>query len=492
MTMYPLALKPGIFRAGTGYSSKGRWYDCNLVRFYRDAILPWGGWRKKSTTTFTGVGRAIMSWVTNDGTATWTAIGTESNLYAMTRGGVLHDITPDGFVPGREDAIAQGGFGSGPYGVGTFGSPRPDSSTIQRASMWSLDKWGEHLIGVMGDDDGVIYEWALDTGTLAEAVENAPTAKALLTTADEILMAFGADGIGRRVQWSDQADNTVWAPDATNQAGDYDLQTNGAILEGIRLNGGNLIITTLDAHFATYTADEIVYSFKKVGDGCGGISRDCAAALDGQAVWMGPGGFFLYNGYVSSMDCDVGDYVYRNLNVLQASKITCRLNGAFGEVCWHYPSANSTEVDSYVVWNYRENHWSLGVLDRLAGVDAGVTQYPQLTGFDGYVYEHEVANNYDGTVPYLESGPIEIGNGDNVQYVMQVLSDDLTVGDVTLTLFGKFEPDGDETTFGPYAMTKRTDVIACGRQIRARFDGSATDSWRIGIPRILTKMGGER
>lgn len=492
MALYPVAMKPGIFRSGTAYSSKGRWYDCNLVRFYQDAILPWGGWRKKSTTTFTGVGRAILSWVTNDGSTTWTAIGTESGLYAMTRSGVLHDITPSGFTTGRVDAIAQGGFGSGPFGVGTFGSPRPDTSTIQPASMWALDKWGEKLNGVMGDDDGIIYEWSLDTATAAVAVANAPSCKSLLVTNEENLMALGAEGVGRRVKWSAKRDNTTWTADATNDAGDYDLQTNGTILEGIRVNGGNLIITTLDAHVGTPTGDILVYGFKKVGDGCGGISRDCAAALDGQAVWMGRGGFFTYNGYVSSLDCDVGDYVFRNLNVTQASKVTCRINANFGEVCWHYPSANSTEVDSYVVWNYRENHWAIGSLDRLAGVDAGITQYPMLTGTDGYVYEHEVGNNYGSSVPYLESGPIEAGNGDNVSYAMQFLSDDLTVGDVTLTLKSKFEPDGVETSTGPYTVTKRTDVRACGRQIRVRFDGSATASWRIGVPRLLLKEGGER
>lgn len=492
MALYPIALKPGIFRAGTAYSSKGRWYDCNLVRFYRDAILPVGGWRAKSTTTVTGMGRAILSWVTNDGSTTWTAIGTESNLYAMTRSGVLHDITPSGFTPGRVNAVAQGGFGSGPYGVGTFGTPRPDSSTIQRASMWSLDKWGEYLNGVMGDDDGVIYEWSLDTGTAAVAVANAPSCKAILVTNEEILMALAAEDVGRRVKWSDQRDNTVWTPDATNQAGDYDLQTNGTILEGIRVNGGNLILTTLDAHMATYTADQLVYSFKKAGDGCGGISRDCAAALDGQAVWMGNGGFFTYNGYVASLDCDVGDYVFRNLNATQASKVTCRINATFGEVSWHYPSVGSTEVDSYVTWNYRENHWTVGLLARLAGFDAGVTQYPMLTGIDGYIYEHEVGNNYGSAVPYLESGPIEAGNGDTVLYVQQMVSDDLTVGDVTLTILTKFEPDGDESTFGPYTMSKRTDIMACGRQVRARFDGSATASWRIGIPRLELAQGGER
>jgi len=492
MALVPLSFPPGIFRAGTAYQSKGRWYDCNLVRFFRNAILPWGGWRKKSTSTITGMGRAIMSWVTNDTATSWVAVGTESNLYAMSRSGVLSDITPAGFTAGRADAVAQGGFGSGAFGVGTYGSPRPDSSTIQRASMWSFDKWGERLLGVMGEDDGILVEWALDTATPAAAVANAPTCKAVLVTNENICMALAASSIGRRVAWSDEADNTVWTASSTNQAGDIDLPTNGNILQGMRVTGSNLILTTLDAHTLTYAADTLVYSAKKVGDGCGGISRNCGVALDGQAVWMGTGGFFVYNGYVSALPCDVGDYVYSNLNITQSSKITCQINSAYGEVMWKYPSAASTEVDSYVAYNYREKHWTIGTLARLSGFDRGATQYPLMVGSDGYVYEHEVANAYSGMIPYLESGPLEIGNGDYVQYAQQMYADDLTVGDVTVTFKVKFFPDDAEVSFGPYALTPRTDLRFCGRQIRVRFDGSATDSWRVGVPRIDIEQGGMR
>lgn len=493
MSLFPIVLPPGFHRNGTEYQSKGRWHDGNLVRFYQGVIMPIGGWRVKSDDVVTGTGRAILSWADNDeGTGTaWTAIGTEVGLFAMTRTGAVHDITPVGFTPGRVDAEAEGGFGSGYFGEGFFGTPRPDTTTIQEASMWSLDHFGENLVGVMADD-GIIYEWTLDTETVAEAVANAPTADSLFVTEEGMLVALGADGNARRVAWSDQQDNTLWAADATNQAGDYDLQTKGAALQGFPVTGGNLIITSSDVWTMNYTGDERSYAIKRAGEGCGGISRKCGVSLDSQAVWMGKTGFWLWNGYVQPLPCDVWDYVFKDINTLQMSKVTCRTGEEYGEVTWRYPSAGSIEVDRYVTWNYRENHFVTGILDVMSAVDEGPSQYPLSVRADGYIYEDEVGNEYGGSMPWLESGPFEFGDGDYCYDIVQLLPDEATSGDVNVTFLVRFTPQGEETSYGPFPLSAYTDVRFSGRQARMRYDGVRNSDWRVGTPRVDGKKAGER
>src|SRR6476620_1897399 len=54
MPYVPLELPPGIYRNGTEYESKGRWADCDLMRFYEGVVRPWGGWRIKTETPMTG------------------------------------------------------------------------------------------------------------------------------------------------------------------------------------------------------------------------------------------------------------------------------------------------------------------------------------------------------------------------------------------------------------------------------------------------------
>ena len=365
--------------------------------------------------------------------------------------------------------------------------------------MWTLDTFGQYLVGCMSDD-GNVYQWELDTGTPAALVAGAPSGAALFTTAEGMLMVLGAGNNPRLVQWSDQQDNTDWTASASNQAGDFQLGTNGRLMQGLRIRSGSLIFTDVDAWLCTYQANQLVYGFNRVGLGCGAISRGAAIAVDAvssaygaQAVWMGNNGFWLYNGYVLPLSCDVWDAVFSNLNVLQKSKITCEMDSAFGEITWHYPSASSVEIDSYVIWNFRENHWTLGQVARLSGVDRGVNAaYPMRVFTDGNVYEHEVGTDYGGAMPFLESGPFELGEGDQVQYARKLIADDLTAGDVTATFFAKFEPDDSETSYGPYTVSKLTDVRLAGRQIRVRYDGAAMDAWRIGAPRLDVVAGGLR
>lgn len=489
MSFFEIKAPPGLYRNGTALQSQGRWYNGNLVRFYEGTIRPDGGWRTKSTTAMTGMPRTMVAWRDNSNVA-HSAIATHSHIYAMTKTGVLDDITPSGYTAGRADASAAGGYGSGLYGAGIYGVPIADSADIQDATVNSLDTWGEHLVFV-GPDDNTIYEWPL-TG-LGAAVTNAPSASALVVTQERILMALAAEDNPRRVKWSDQEDDTLWLPDATNQAGDFDLQTNGRIMFGLRINGGVMILTDQDVHTATYTADNRVYAFDKKSDGCGAISRAAGVALDSQAVWMGVGNFWIFNGYAQPLPCDVSDYVFSDLNYLQQSKITCELNSEFGEVVWHYPSGSSIEVDRYVRWNFRENHWAFGNLTRLCGVDKGPFPFPMKSGSDGYVYEHEVANDYGSDpLPYLEGGPFLAGEGDNVFYANLLMPDDKTVGDVNATFYVKFEPDGAETTFGPYSLSSRTDIRFGGRLMRVRFDGVRNADWRIGFPRLDIVQGGLR
>ena len=44
MPYVPLKIPPGVFRNGTQYQAKGRWYAANLVRWTEGAMQAIGGW----------------------------------------------------------------------------------------------------------------------------------------------------------------------------------------------------------------------------------------------------------------------------------------------------------------------------------------------------------------------------------------------------------------------------------------------------------------
>ena len=118
--------------------------------------------------------------------------------------------------------------------------------------------------------------------------------------------------------------------------------------------------------------------------------------------------------------------------------------------------------------------------------------YPTRPG-EGAMSLEEILNGmYSGSVPYLEGGPIEPGNGDQVTYATQLIPDEKTAGDVTATFKTKFYPNGAETNFGPYPLLSPTDVRFGGRQIKVRYTGSRLADWRVGVPRLDVTLGGKR
>lgn len=491
MALIPLAIPPGIVKNGTEFQQLNSWNDGNLVRWYESALQPVKGWRTRSASALAGSVRALLTYIDNSNNRR-TIAGSNTKLYVVLEAGQIYDITPAGFTTGNADADQNLAWGGSTWGSFEWGTLRPDTGTYSVADTWSLDTWGEYTIAC-ATSDGKIYQWANNTGAAAAVLSNAPTnSTAIVVTDERFVFALGAGGENNRVEWSDQEDNNLWAAAATNQAGGQNLTTDGSLISGHSLRGETLLLTTTDAHVARYSGPPFVYSFQRVGDGCGTVSANGCVVADQFAVWVGLNSFHIYSGSVQVLKSAVGDFFFSNINKAQRSKIAGVLNSEFNEVWWFYPSVNSIENDSYVVWNYRDNHWNIGTLARTAGADAGVFLYPQMVGTDGYVYEHEVGYAYDGETPFVQSGPVELGNGDNLMVARQLIPDEKNQGDVTATFKTRLYPNGTETSHGPFTMANPTSVRFQGRQVSMRIDAAENSDWRVGTMRLDAVAGGKR
>ena len=491
MPLVPLTIPPGVHKNGTDLQNAGRWNDANLVRWYEGGMQPVNGWRARTTSAFTGVCRALLTWTNNAGSRQ-TAAGTESKLYFVSDANVISDITPANFSAGIPSATQNLGWGALTYGFDSYGIARPDSGSYTPATTWSLDSWGEYLLGC-SNHDGKIYQWTLSPGTVAAVLSNAPTSNTAIYVTDErFVFALGAGGVGNKVQWSDQEDNNLWAPATTNQAGSLTLQTAGNLICAMGVRGQTLLFTDIDCHAATYQGPPFVYGIKAVGSGCGIASANAAATTDTAAFWMGKNSFFMYDGSVRSLPSDVGDYVFSDINVAQRSKVYAVKNSGHQEIWWFYPSSNSTENNRYVAYNYRENHWSIGSLARTAATDAGVFVYPNMVGTDNKIYEHEVGFDYDSATVFAESGPIEIGTGDRLMVAKSLIPDEKTQGDVIAKFKTRLYPNATESTHGPYTMANPTSVRFTGRQVEMRVEGNRGADWRVGTMRLDVAQGSRR
>ena len=493
MALIPLDIPPGQYRNGTDFQASNRWRDASLVRWHDGSMRPVGGWTTRKASAFASAPRAMLSWLDNSSDS-YLASGTFNKLYYVNPSQTVYDITPSGLTSGDLNASLNLCYGGGFYGYGNWGSAPTSSGIYQEATTWSLDTWGEYLMAC-SSKDGKIYEWQLNTGVVAQQVSNAPVSnKGLVVTEERFVFALGAGGNPRKIAWCDQENNTSWTPSATNQAGDFELQTVGQIMLGLRMRGRTLILTDNDAHIAQYSGAPFVYGFERVGTACGVASRRGAVAIDEGAFWMGKKGFFTFDGSVAKeVNCEVADYVFDDMNISQISKVYALHNSQHSEIWWFYPSGTATENDRYVALDYKEGHWTTGDLARTSGVDQGVFSNPIWSDASGNLYNQETGYTHTGsTKPYAESGSISIGNGDSIMKVTQLIPDEKTQGQVEVTFKTRFYPNDTESSHGAFTLGNPTDVRFQGRQVRIKVQGTGNDNWRSGIMRIEANAGGRR
>ena len=491
--LIPLQLPPGVHANGTEFESSNRWREASLVRWHDGSMRPVGGWTVRKPSAFTYAPRAMIAYLDNDSDEHMAA-GTYNKLYYVNPALTVTDITPSsGFTSGSLNGALNLGYGGGFMGSTNYGRAPTSSGVYAEATTWSLDTWGEYLLGV-SSTDGKLLEWQGNPSANAAVVANAPVDNlAMVVTEERFVFCLGAGGNPRKVAWSDKENNTLWSAAATNEAGDMELQTNGQIMCGVRMRGATLILTSEDAHLATYSGAPFVYGFQRVGTACGIASRKAAVAIDEGAFWMGKKGFYTFNGSTATeIACEVADYVFDDLNPSQVSKVYAVHNSQFGEIWWFYPSASANENDRYVTFDYKEGHWATGVIDRTAGVDQGIFVNPIWADASGNLYNQETGYTHGSVKPYAESGSISLGNGDTIMKVSKLIPDERTQGQVEVTFKTRFHPNDSETSHGAYTLSNPTDVRFTGRQVRVKIQGTANDNWRSGIMRIDAVPGGRR
>jgi hypothetical protein len=491
-----LQIAPGVYRNVTPYQGETRWYDTNLVRWVGEMMEPIGGWQKFSLTPVTGVCRGLYAWRDN-ASFRWAAVGTSQKLYVHDEGS-LYDITPVGFNAGYDTSLPGLGYGSLLYGRQAYGTERTGTSSIVNdAATWSFDSWGENLIACC-TSDGKIYEWSLNTGTPAAVVTNAPVDNSYAFVSEQRhLVALGAGGDPRAIQWSDAENNTVWASSSTNQAGSWNLNSPGHIACGIKARGETLILTTADAHVMRFIGYPLIFSFERVGSGCGIAGPNAAASMENGIVWMGNDArFYAYNGVVQNVPSDVEDWVETEIDRLKLAEVYCSTLSEHGEVWWYFTANDG--VSKYVVWNYRMGIWYIGALDRTAYMDRAVWRYPIACSSDGFLYQHEQGVTDSGGTRvgdiYAESGAMEIYPGEQIVDIVQVIPDERNAGDVSISLKCRYTPSGTETTYGPYTVRSDgyTDTRASGRQAKILVTGTTDNDWRVGTFRADIRLGARR
>lgn len=432
---------------------------------------------------------------------------------------------------GLDIGVSGAGWGTGTWSRGEWGSASSDPIVINTLRLWSHDNFGEDLL--INVRDGGIYYWdetnglgnrAVDITSLAGS-DSAPTIakQVLVSDRDRHVIAFGCDTEANpgvqdplAIRFSDQESLTDWRTQTTNTAGELRLGSGSEIVTALETRQQILVFTDTTLYSMQFLGPPFTFGVNSLSENITVAGPNAAIAVDDNVFWMGRSEFYVYSGSVQRLPCMVRDYVFSDLNEAQIEKVNAAINTQHSEVWWYYPSANSEEVNRYVVYNYLEQVWYYGSFGRTAWIDRGIFDFPFAANADGYIYEHEIGFDDGTTNPttpinaFIQSSPIDIGDGEQFMLLRRMIPDvdfknsTATLPDVNITLDVKNVPDGTYSNTQTDAFVKtqaaalnaRTEQLFFrlrGRQMRFKISSDDLGvTWRLGSPRLDIRPDGRR
>ena len=431
---------------------------------------------------------------------------------------------------GLNDTVLGNGWGAGTWGRFTWGSSA-GSLAGQTLRLWFADDFGEDLIANVAD--GAIYFWDATNGTNTRAVllssltgaSDVPSVarKVLVSDIDSHVLCFGANPIGSTdqdpllIRWSSQESAIDWTPTQTNTAGSLRLSQGSEIVAAVRTSRQILVFTDHSLHSVSFIGAPYTFGTALLADNIRIAGPNTAISINDVVFWMGQENFYVFDGRITPIPCSVRDYVFSDINRNQSFKFHAGSLASQSEVWWYYCTADSTEIDRYVIYNYANQTWYYGSLARTAWNDraAGQRSYPQAASTDKFLYNHEFGLDDGSTSPasainaFVESSDFDIGDGYQFMFIRRLIPDLTFNGSnasnpaAVFTMKSRdfsgdsYSTDSDTVTRSATSPVEQyTNEIFLrerGRQMSLKIENTATGvKWRLGAPRLEAQPDGRR
>ena len=367
------------------------------------------------------------------------------------------------------------------------------------------------------------------TGVYISDIVDVPKFQNTLNVSDtsRFIIVFGTNDYGSNVlnpmliRWSNQDDPYNWTPNATNQAGSITISHGSEIITTVQARQEIVVFTDSAVYSMQYLGPPFVWSTQILGDNTSIMGPNTAIIASGIIYWMGIDKFYMYDGRIQTLNCDLRRYIFQDFNLTQAQQTFCGTNEGFNEVWWYYCSAGSTTVNRYVVYNYFEKAWYYGTLARTAWLDSGLRDYPLAATYSQNLVNHEqgLNDNQTGTTApisaYISSSEFDIGDGHNFGFVWRMLPD-LTfenstntptgaVPQITMTLYGLANSGSGSTSSASANVSSSSTYVITeeftgqiytrmrGRQMILKIESNQINTaWQLGAPRIDIRQDGRR
>jgi hypothetical protein len=484
-------------------------------------------------------------YITLPTTATSTATSTgNTNITAAFQINIGNSITTLGY-----------GWGAGPWSRGSWGS----GSTIPiffYPRLEFFDNFNNDLVfNIFGGD---LYYWTYDPTFTTRAVLLKSLSGAVAVPQQVTISLFASSGhyvalgctnydatasapdyLGTYdpllIRWANVdpdigPEPEVWQPTVTNTAGFLRLQSGSRIVTAINSRQEMLIWTDTALTSMQFLGTQEVFGLQQLSANISIVGSNAVVGINNVVYWMGRDKFFTYSGRVDALPCTLRQYIFSDINYGQSQLFFAGTNNEYNEIIWFYCSANSNEIDRYVIYNYNENIWYYGQLERTAWMDAGDLTNP--TAFDGgWIYNHETGTDDgqpNGLPPlplsaFIQSADVDIDDGDKYMLIRRIIPDvnfrgSETTNPVTgapttpqalITVGVRNFPGAASSTVNAEGVVTADDVItstatidqytnqvfirARGRQMNFKIESNNVGTqWQLGMPRVDARPDGRR
>jgi hypothetical protein len=171
-----------------------------------------------------------------------------------------------------------------------------------------------------------------------------------------------------------------WNPFAAgvSTADEFTLSETNVIQEMKSLQGNMYIYSTDSIHVMRLTGNLAApVSFAPNTDEYGCLTTGAVVEYDGKHFVVGANDIYTFAGNPGNIQSlsskRVNRYFYDNLNPIHERQLFTLQNHQEEEIWVCYPTLNSTggECDEALIWNYRQNTWTIRDLDAVAAGDVG-------------------------------------------------------------------------------------------------------------------------
>lgn len=338
--IFPIISQPGIQRDGTTFDSES-YIDGQWCRFYRGKPQKIGGYTE------------MFNWENNIPRGIFIVPQSpNSNIYVgdsnFLKYFTVNNVTgnPIGTLVDRTPAL----FHASPYNQWMFDIMYDTSynkSTI-------IAMANQNIFSIDQTIDSPIYYGPANT--VDPLIETGFYTSGGFVSFHPYLLIFGSDGNVRITQANDP---TKLLP---NGAGAR--VTGSKIVAGLPCRAGQnspgCLLWSLDSVIRVTTVGtvDVEFSFDTISSESSILSSNSAIEYNGNFYWVGTDSFYFYNGVIQEWPNSMSlEYFFDNLNFSQRQKVWVSKVTRYAEIWIFYPSGNSQECDSALIYCVREKSW---------------------------------------------------------------------------------------------------------------------------------------